>query len=77
MNTSLLGYFRHQFAAAPLTRLIWMVPLFAMLAFGALFVTRDSAVGVIFSPMILTVFMIGALSYEDTCLLYTSDAADE
>ena len=66
MNTSLLGYFRHQFAAAPLTRLIWMVPLFAMLAFGALFVTRDSAVGVIFSPMILTVFMIGALSYEDT-----------
>ena len=66
MNASLLGYFRHQFVAAPLTRLIWMVPMLAMLAFGLLYVTRDSVVGVIFGPMILTVVMIGALSSEDT-----------
>ena len=66
MNASLLGYFRHQFVAAPLTRLIWMIPIFAMLAFGLLYVFRDSAVGVIFGPMMLTVFMIGALSLEDT-----------
>ena len=66
MNTSLLGYFRHQFVAAPLTRLIWMVPMFAMIAFGQLFVIRDSPVGVIFAPTIMTVFMIGALSLEDT-----------
>ncbi|SIS39596.1 hypothetical protein SAMN05444817_101369 [Corynebacterium appendicis CIP 107643] len=66
MNASLLGYFRHQFFAAPLTRLIWMIPILAMLAFGLLYVVRDSAVGVIFGPMMLTVFMIGALSLEDT-----------
>ena len=66
MNTSLLGYFRHQFVAPPLTRLIWMIPMLAMLAFGLLYVTRDSVVGVIFGPMILTVVMIGALSSEDT-----------
>lgn len=66
MNTSLLGYFRHQLVAAPLTRLIWMVPILAMLASGLLHVTRDSPVAVIFGPMILTVFMIGALSSEDT-----------
>ena len=66
MNTSLLGYFRHQFVAPPLTRLIWMIPILAMLAFGLLYVTRDSVVGVIFGPMILTVVMIGALSLEDT-----------
>ena len=64
MNTSLLGYFRHQFVAAPLTRLIWMVPILAMLAFGVLYVTRDSPVGVIFGPTIMTVLMIGALSPE-------------
>lgn len=66
MNTSLLGYFRHQFVAAPLTRLIWMIPILAMLAFGVLYVTRDSPMAVIFGPMMLTVFMIGALSLEDT-----------
>lgn len=66
MNTSLLGYFRHQLVAAPLTRLIWMVPILAMLASGLLHVTRDSPVAVIFGPMMLTVFMIGALSLEDT-----------
>ena len=66
MNTSLLGYFRHQFVAAPLTRLLWMVPVIAMLAFGLLGPIRDSTVGVIFSPMILTVFTIGTLSSEDT-----------
>lgn len=66
MNTSMLGYFRHQFVAAPLTRLIWMIPILAMLAFGLLYVIRDSAVGVIFGPMMLTVFMIGVLSMEDT-----------
>ena len=66
MNTSLVGYFLHQFVAAPLTRLIWMIPILAMLAFGLLYVTRDSVVGVIFGPMILTVVMIGALSSEDT-----------
>ena len=47
MNASLLGYFRHQFVAAPLTRLIWMIPIFAMLAFGLLYVcllyTSDAA----------------------------------
>ncbi len=66
MNTSLVGYFRHQFVAPPLTRLIWMIPILAMPAFGLLYVTRDSVVGVIFGPMILTVVMIGALSLEDT-----------
>ncbi|MCZ9294148.1 hypothetical protein [Corynebacterium meitnerae] len=66
MNTSLVGYFRHQFVAPPLTRLIWMTPILAMLAFGLLYVTRDSVVGVIFGPMILTAVMIGALSSEDT-----------
>ena len=66
MNTSLLGYFRHQLVAAPLTRLIWMVPILAMLASGLLHVTRDSPVAVIFGPMMLTVFMIGTLSLEDT-----------
>lgn len=66
MNTSLLGYFRHQFVAPPLTRLIWMLPILAMLAFGLLYVFRDSVVGVIFGPMMLTVVMIGALSMEDT-----------
>lgn len=65
MNTSLLGYFRHQFVAAPLTRLIWMIPILAMLA-EVLYVTRDSPIAVIFGPMMLTVFMIGVLSMEDT-----------
>ena len=66
MNTSLLGYFRHQFFAPPLARLIWMLPILAMLAFGLLYVVRDSPIAVIFGPMMLTVFMIGVLSMEDT-----------
>lgn len=66
MNTSLLGYFRHQFFAPPLARLIWMLPILAMLAFGLLYVVRDSPIAVIFGPMMLTVFMIGTLSLEDT-----------
>ncbi|MBP3949466.1 hypothetical protein [Corynebacterium sp. Marseille-P3884] len=66
MNTSLLGYFRHQFVAAPLTRLLWMVPILAMLASGVLYATRDTPIAVIFGPMMLTVFMISALSLEDT-----------
>ncbi|MCT1684373.1 hypothetical protein M3A74_06035 [Corynebacterium appendicis] len=66
MNTSLLGYFRHQFVAPPLARLIWMLPILAMLAFGLLYVVRDSPIAVIFGPMMLTVFMIGVLSMEDT-----------
>lgn len=66
MNTSLLGYFRHQFVAQPLARLIWMLPILAMLAFGLLYVVRDSPIAVIFGPMMLTVFMIGVLSMEDT-----------
>lgn len=66
MNTSLLGYFRHQFVAAPLARLIWMIPILAAIAFELLYVGRDSAVGVIFGPMMLTVFMIGTLSLEDS-----------
>lgn len=66
MNTSLLGYFRHQFVAAPLTRLIWMAPMIAVIAFGLLLGSHDSTVGVIFGPMILTVLTINALSLEDT-----------
>ena len=66
MNTSLLGYFRHQFVAAPLARLIWMIPTLAAIAFGLLYVVRDSPTAVIFGPMMLTVFMIGTLSLEDS-----------
>ena len=66
MNTSLLGYFRHQLVAAPLTRLIWMLPILAMLASGLFYVERESPTAVIFGPMMLTVFMIGTLSLEDT-----------
>ena len=66
MNTSLLGYFRHQFVAAPLTRLLWMIPVIAMTAFGLLYAVRDSPTAVIFGPMMLTVFMIGTLSLEES-----------
>lgn len=66
MNTSLLGYFRHQFVAAPLARLIWMIPILAAIAFGLLYAVRDSPTAVIFGPMMLTVFMIGTLSLEES-----------
>mgnify|MGYP007082231583 CR=1 FL=1 len=35
MNTTLPGFFRHQFVAPSLYRLLWMVPLAVMLGLGA------------------------------------------
>ena len=35
MNTTLLGFFRHQFVAPSLWRLLWMVPLALMFGLGA------------------------------------------
>lgn len=64
MNTTLLGFFRHQFVASSLFRLLWMVPLAAMFALGAT-ITNHQLTAVM-TPAIVTLFVIGALSMEET-----------
>lgn len=64
MNTTLLGFFRHQFVASPLKRLLWMVPLIAVMAFGPFVV--DSALSAAFLPSMVTVLVLVALQQEDT-----------
>ena len=64
MNTTLLGFFRHQFVASPLKRLLWMVPLIAVMAFGPFVV--DSALSAAFLPSMVTVLVLVALQQEET-----------
>lgn len=64
MNTTLLGFFRHQFAAPSLFRLLWMVPLTVM--FGLSAVITDQVFTAVMAPPIVTLFLIGALSMEET-----------
>lgn len=64
MNTSLLGFFRHQFVAPSLMRLLWMVPLAVMFCLGA--AITDSAFAAVMTPPIVTLFVTGALSMEET-----------
>lgn len=64
MNTTLLRFFRHQFTSPPLTRLFWMVPVGVMFTLGA---TRtDHLLTAVTAPALVTVFVIGALSMEQT-----------
>lgn len=64
MNTTLLGFFRHQFTASSLYRLLWMVPLGAMFALGA--TITDHPLTAVMTPALVTLFAIGALSMEET-----------
>ena len=64
MNTTLLGFFRHQFTASSLYRLLWMVPLGAMFALGA--TITDHPLTAVMTPALVTLFVIGALSMEET-----------
>lgn len=64
MNTSLFGFFRHQFTALPLSRLFWMVPLGLMFALGTAF--SDFWVTVVMCPAFVTLFVFGALSPEES-----------
>ncbi|MGV0344109.1 hypothetical protein ACUY3P_07270 [Corynebacterium lehmanniae] len=64
MNTTLLGFFRHQFTASSLYRLLWMVPLAVMFALGA--TITDHPFTVVMTPTLVTLFVIGALSMEET-----------
>lgn len=64
MNTTLLGFFRHQFVASSLFRLLWMVPLAVMFGLGAA-ITNHQLTAVM-RPAIVTLFVIGALSMEET-----------
>lgn len=64
MNTSLIGFFRHQFVAPSLFRLVWMVPLAVMFGLGA--AITDSAFAAVMTPPIVTLFVAGALSMEET-----------
>ena len=64
MNTTLLGFFRHQFVAPSLYRLLWMVPLAVMLGLGA--TITDHPLTAVTTPAFLTLFVIGALSTEET-----------
>lgn len=64
MNTSLFGYFKHQFVASPLRRLWWIVPLIALLPLGAVIV--DSTVTAAFLPSLVTVLVLAALQQEET-----------
>ena len=64
MNTTLLGFFRHQFTASSLYRLLWMVPLGAMFALGA--TITDHPLTAVMTPALVTLFVIGALSTEET-----------
>lgn len=64
MNTTLLGFFRHQFTAPPLSRLLWMVPLGVMFALSA--TITDHPLKAVLAPSLVTLFVIGALSTEET-----------
>lgn len=64
MNTSLFGYFKHQFVASPLRRFLWIVPLIAVLSLGTFFV--DSALASALHPVLLTVLVLVALQEEET-----------
>ena len=64
MNTTLPGFFRHQFVAPSLYRLLWMVPLAAMFALGA--TITDHPLTAVMTPAFVTLFVIGALSMEET-----------
>lgn len=64
MNTTLPGFFRHQFTASSLYRLLWMVPLAVMFGLGA--TITNHALTVVMTPAVVTLFVIGALSMEET-----------
>ena len=64
MNTTLLGFFRHQFVASSLYRLLWMVPLAVMFGLGA--AITDRPLTAVMTPAFVTLFVIGALSMEET-----------
>lgn len=64
MNTTLPGFFRHQFVASSLYRLLWMVPLAVMFALGA--TITDHPLTAVMTPAFVTLFVIGALSTEET-----------
>lgn len=64
MNTTLFGFFRHQFVAPSLSRLLWMVPLAVMFGLGA--AISGHPLYVVMAPQFVTLFVIGALSMEET-----------
>ena len=64
MNTTPFGFFRHQFVAPSLFRLLWMVPLAVMFGLGA--AITDHPLTAVMTPAIVTLFVIGALSTEET-----------
>ena len=64
MNTTLFGFFRHQFTARPLSRLFWMVPVGVMFALGA--ANTDQTLNAVLAPSLVTLVVVGALSTEDT-----------
>ena len=67
MNTTLPGFFRHQFVAPSLYRLLWMVPLAVMLGLGA--AIADHPLTAVMTPAMVTLFVIGALSMEETAYM--------
>ena len=67
MNTTLLGFFRHQFDAPSLYRLLWMVPLAVMFGLGA--AITDHPLTAVMTPAMVTLFVIGALSMEETAYM--------
>ena len=67
MNTTLLGFFRHQFVAPSLYRLLWMVPLAVMFGLGA--AITDHPLTAVMTPAMVTLFVIGALSMEETAYM--------
>lgn len=64
MNTTLLGFFRHQLTAPPLSRLFWMVPVGVMFALAA--AITEHSLNAVLAPSLVTLFVIGALSTEET-----------
>ena len=67
MNTTLSGFFRHQFVAPSLYRLLWMVPLAVMFGLGA--TITDHPLTAVMTPAMVTLFVIGALSMEETAYM--------
>ena len=67
MNPTLPGFFRHQFVAPSLYRLLWMVPLAVMLGLGA--AIADHPLTAVMTPAMVTLFVIGALSMEETAYM--------
>lgn len=67
MNTTLPGFFRHQFVAPSLYRLLWMVPLAVMFGLGA--TITDHPLTAVMTPSCVTLFVIGALSMEETAYM--------